>query len=38
MTIARLLAICQEHGGFDRTAFHQAFNTEVVRFFEQTLR
>jgi len=29
--------ICQEHGGFDRTAFHRRFNREVVRFFEQAL-
>jgi predicted dienelactone hydrolase len=30
-------AICQEHGGFDRAAFHQAFNAEVVRFFRKTI-
>jgi predicted dienelactone hydrolase len=31
-------AICVSRPGFDRTAFHQTFNAEVVRFFEQTLR
>jgi len=30
--------ICQERSGFDRAAFHQTFNQEVVRFFEQVLR
>ena len=30
-------AICQEHGGFDRAAFHAVFNAEVVRFFQRTL-
>jgi predicted dienelactone hydrolase len=30
-------AICVSQPGFDRTAFHQTFNDEVVRFFEQTL-
>jgi predicted dienelactone hydrolase len=30
-------AICVSRPGFDRTAFHQTFNDEVVRFFEQTL-
>ena len=29
--------ICQEHGGFDRAAFHQAFNSEVVRFLQRSL-
>ena len=29
--------ICQERGGFNRTAFHQAFNQDVVRFFEHAL-
>jgi predicted dienelactone hydrolase len=30
-------AICQEHGGFDRAAFHRAFDRDVVRFFQRTL-
>ena len=30
-------AICVSRPGFDRTAFHQTFNDELVRFFEQTL-
>ena len=30
-------AICTSAPGFDRTAFHAAFNTEVVKFFEKTL-
>jgi predicted dienelactone hydrolase len=30
--------ICKEHGGFDRVAFHQGFNREVIRFFRSTLR
>jgi predicted dienelactone hydrolase len=30
-------AICVSRPGFDRTAFHQTFDDEVVRFFEQTL-
>jgi predicted dienelactone hydrolase len=29
--------ICVERPGFDRSAFHQQFDAEVVRFFEQTL-
>ncbi len=29
--------ICEEHGGFDRTAFRAAFNQQIVRFFTQTL-
>jgi predicted dienelactone hydrolase len=29
--------ICQEHGGFDRQAFHERFNAAIVRFFERTL-
>jgi len=29
--------ICQEHGGFDRAAFHQTFDRSVVRFFNRTL-
>jgi predicted dienelactone hydrolase len=29
--------ICEEHDGFDRTAFHRAFDKEVVGFFEKTL-
>jgi predicted dienelactone hydrolase len=30
-------AICEEHGGFDRAAFHRDFNAAVVRFFRKTL-
>jgi len=30
-------AICNEAHGFDRTAFHQSFNEEVVHFFQRTL-
>lgn len=30
-------AICQERAGFDRAAFHQAFDAQVVRFFRKTL-
>jgi predicted dienelactone hydrolase len=30
-------AICVSAPGFDRVAFHQTFNREVVRFFRQTL-
>jgi predicted dienelactone hydrolase len=30
--------ICEEHGGFDRVAFHRTFNRDVVRFFTRTLR
>jgi predicted dienelactone hydrolase len=29
--------ICQEHGGFDRAAFHEVFDREVVGFYERTL-
>jgi len=29
--------ICTSHPGFDRAAFHQSFNREVVRFFEEKL-
>jgi predicted dienelactone hydrolase len=37
--MARMVAeICQEHGGFDRAAFHRAFDRDVVAFFERTLR
>jgi predicted dienelactone hydrolase len=31
-------AICVSRPGFDRVAFHQTFNAEVVRFFKQTLK
>jgi predicted dienelactone hydrolase len=31
-------AICVSRPGFDRTAFHQTFNAEVVRFFNETLK
>jgi predicted dienelactone hydrolase len=30
--------ICVSRPGFDRVAFHQSFNAEVVRFFKQTLK
>jgi predicted dienelactone hydrolase len=30
--------ICQEHGGFNRAAFHRTFNRDVVRFFSRNLR
>jgi predicted dienelactone hydrolase len=30
--------ICVSRPGFDRTAFHQAFNAEVVRFFSEKLK
>jgi predicted dienelactone hydrolase len=30
--------ICVERPGFDRTAFHESFDAEVVKFFERTLR
>jgi predicted dienelactone hydrolase len=30
--------IRQEHGGFDRAAFHRALDRDVVAFFERTLR
>ena len=30
--------ICKSRAGFDRAAFHDAFNAEVVRFFSQSLR
>jgi predicted dienelactone hydrolase len=30
--------ICASAPGFDRAAFHRAFNAELVRFFEQSLR
>ena len=29
--------ICEEHGGFDRAAFHKTFDQDVVHFFENTL-
>jgi predicted dienelactone hydrolase len=29
--------ICQEHGGFNRAAFHRTFDRDVVRFFTKTL-
>lgn len=29
--------ICQEHGTFDRAAFHRDFNRQVVQFFQRTL-
>jgi predicted dienelactone hydrolase len=34
----RVPQICISHPGFDRAAFHQTFNREVVRFFEEKLR
>jgi predicted dienelactone hydrolase len=30
--------VCVERPGFDRTAFHEAFDRQVVQFFERTLR
>ena len=30
--------VCAEVGGFDRAAFHAAFDAEVVRFFDRALR
>ena len=30
-------AICTSSAGFDRAAFHVAFDSEVVKFFEKTL-
>jgi predicted dienelactone hydrolase len=30
--------ICTSLPGFDRAAFHEQFNAEVVRFFRTTLR
>ena len=30
--------ICVSRPGFDRAAFHQTFNAEVVRFFKETLK
>jgi len=30
--------ICKERGGFDRVAFHRAFNRDVTRFFTRILR
>jgi predicted dienelactone hydrolase len=30
--------ICVSRPGFDRAAFHQSFNVEVVRFFKETLK
>ncbi|MBU4040714.1 MAG: dienelactone hydrolase, partial [Alphaproteobacteria bacterium] len=29
--------LCRSQPGFDRAAFHQSFNREVVRFFRETL-
>jgi predicted dienelactone hydrolase len=29
--------ICVSRPGFDRTAFHERFNAEVVGFFQRTL-
>jgi predicted dienelactone hydrolase len=30
-------AICEDHAGFDRAAFHRTFDADVVRFFRKTL-
>jgi predicted dienelactone hydrolase len=30
--------ICQERNGFDRAAFHEVFNRDVVGFFDRTLQ
>jgi predicted dienelactone hydrolase len=35
---ARVPQLCAHPQGFDRTAFHETFNAEVVRFFQTTLR
>ena len=35
---ARAPQICADPPGFDRAAFHQAFDAEVVRFFQANLR
>jgi predicted dienelactone hydrolase len=34
---AAIPVLCRSRPGFDRAAFHQSFNREVVRFFQQTL-
>jgi len=34
---ASLPQLCRSQPGFDRAAFHQSFNREVVRFFRETL-
>jgi len=31
-------AVCRDADGFDRAAFHQRFNAEILRFFEKHLR
>jgi predicted dienelactone hydrolase len=36
--VARAPEVCVERPGFDRTAFHEAFDRQVVEFFERTLR
>jgi predicted dienelactone hydrolase len=38
MLAARVPEVCAERPGFDRTAFHEAFDRQVVGFFERTLR
>lgn len=35
--LATLPVLCRSKPGFDRAAFHQMFNRDVVRFFRQTL-
>lgn len=35
--LAAIPALCRSKPGFDRAAFHQSFNREVVRFFRETL-
>jgi predicted dienelactone hydrolase len=38
MLAQRVPDVCAERPGFDRTAFHEAFDRQVVAFFERTLR
>lgn len=38
MMAARAPDVCVERPGFDRAAFHEAFDRQVVQFFERTLR
>lgn len=35
--LAAIPVLCRSKPGFDRAAFHQAFNREVVRFFQEAL-
>ena len=36
--LARQLPLCAEQGQFDRSAFHETMNAEVLRFFQQHLK